>query len=487
MDQVHVIRHKVLVEEVPIRTVARQLGLSRNTVRKYLRESEPVRKCLVHRGKPVREAVEGRIEDLLLDWSTRTTTKQRVTGSRVHRALREEGFVVGLTTVRAVLRERRRRRSETFVPLVHYPGDEAQVDFFEVAVDVAGERRKAHMFLMRAMYSGRDFAWLYDHCDQVAFLDGHVRAFAHFGGVLRRGIYDNLTPAVTKVLFPKRRLASRFEALVSHYLFEPCFTRPGEGHDKGGVESRGKNIRLQHLTPIPRGETLGEISSDLMASLDRDAADKRDRQGRSVLDRFEEERAQMQLLPEHAFEPRKMVLCSISRRALTKIEGAWYSVPSHWKSLSATAYVGCEEVEIRCRDEAVRHPRQPFGGRRVAYRHYLDELSRKPQALRQVAPELLGELASPYRDLWRLLVDRQGSADASRAFARILGAVCDHGEELVARAIEKAIEAGRTDLIPLPGAVCTTVEVPESLRGYAVEQSSARAYDGLLTEGNSHV
>ena len=61
MDQVHVIRHKVLVEEVPIRTVARQLGLSRNTVRKYLRESEPVRKCLVRRGKPVREAVEGRI------------------------------------------------------------------------------------------------------------------------------------------------------------------------------------------------------------------------------------------------------------------------------------------------------------------------------------------------------------------------------------------------------------------------------------------
>jgi hypothetical protein len=84
-------------------------------------------------------------------------------------------------------------------------------------------------------------------------------------------------------------------------------------------------------------------------------------------------------------------------------------------------------------------------------------------------------------------VDRQGPADASRAFARILGAVCDHGEELVARAIEKAIEAGRTDLIPLPGAVCTTVEVPESLRGYAVEQTSVRAYDGLLAEGNSHV
>ncbi len=50
MDQVHVIRHKVLVEGVSIRVVSREMGVSRNTVRKYLRESEPVRKCLISRG-----------------------------------------------------------------------------------------------------------------------------------------------------------------------------------------------------------------------------------------------------------------------------------------------------------------------------------------------------------------------------------------------------------------------------------------------------
>lgn len=487
MDQVHVIRHKVLVEEASIRAVAREMGVSRNTVRKYLRESEPVRKCLVLRRKPVMEAVEGRIDELLAEWETRTSAKQRVTGSRVHRALREEGHAVGLTTVRSILRERRRRRRETFVPLVHHPGDEAQVDFFEVTVDVAGERRKAHMFLMRSMYSGRDFAWLYDHCDQVAFLDGHVRAFAHLGVVPRRCIYDNLKPAVTKVMFPKRQLAARFQALVSHYLFEPCFARPGEGHDKGGVESRGKNIRLQHLTPIPRGEKLSEISSTLLASLDQEAVNKHNREGRSVLDRFEEERPQMLRLPDHPFEARKTVLCSISARAMTKVEGAWYSVPSHWKSLSATAYVGCDEIEIRSRNETITHPRLSFGKRRVAYRHYIDELARKPQAVRQVMPELLGELAEPYRDLWCLLVDRHGPADASRSFARILGAVCEHGEDLVARAIEKAIEAGRTELITFPARARASIEVPESLRDYAVEQASAAHYDGLMREGLSHV
>ena len=114
---------------------------------------------------------------------------------------------------------------------------------------------------MRLMHSGRDCVWLYERQDQLAFLDGHVRAFAHFGGAPRRTVYDNLSAAVRRVQFPRRALTVRFAALASHYLFEPSFARPGEGHDKGGVESRGKGVRLQVLTPIPRGGSLGEISA----------------------------------------------------------------------------------------------------------------------------------------------------------------------------------------------------------------------------------
>ncbi len=123
----------------------------------------------------------------------------------------------------------------------------------------------------------------------------------------------------------------------------------------------------------------------------------------------------------------------------------------------------------------------------MAYRHYFDELARKPQAVRQVMPELLGELAEPYGDLWRLLVDRHGPADAARAFARILGAVSNHGEDLVGRAITKAIEAGRTELIVLPSRERDCVEVPPSLREVEVEQASVEGYDRFLAEGVSHV
>ena len=80
---------------------------------------------------------------------------------------------------------------------------------------------KVWMFVMRLMHSGRDFACLYARQDQTSFLDGHVRAFAHFGLVPQRIAYDNLKAAVAKALVGSERLlTSRFEALSSHYLFE---------------------------------------------------------------------------------------------------------------------------------------------------------------------------------------------------------------------------------------------------------------------------
>lgn len=181
----------------------------------------------------------------------------------------------------------------------------AQVDFFEVLLDIANERRKAWMFLMRLMHSGRDFAWLYDRQDQIGFLDGHARAFEHFGAMPQRIAYDNLKPAVTRVLVGAERvLTARFQALASHYLFEPSFCRPATGHDKGGVESRGRAIRWQHLVPIPQGHDLNGIRHALLAALDS-ALSAEQRQ------RFDAERGQMLPLPQYPFNTTWSVLSCV--------------------------------------------------------------------------------------------------------------------------------------------------------------------------------
>jgi transposase len=450
MDQVHVIRHKVLVEGQSIRSVARQMGVSRNTVRKYLKEPEPVRKAEEsHRARPVMDKVAPLIEELLEDWEDRTTEKQRITGTLVHRKLVEDEIEVSVTTVRDYLREKRRQKEEVFIPLVYRPGEDAQVDFFEVTVEVGGQRKKAWKFVMRLMYSGRDFAWIYEHCDQLTFLDGHVRAFEAFGSVPRKIVYDNLSAAVKKVMFPDRELTDRFRALVSTYLFEPCFTRVGVGHDKGGVVSRGKGIRLQHLTPIPRGESLWAISEQLHEDLRKEAEHKRRQDGRTVATCFDEERAHMRPLPEVPFDPRRAEIVSVSRKALVRIEGAEYSVPSHWNRLQATALVGVYQIQLICRGEEITLERQPRKSRTVCYRHYHRELARKPAAVRQVAPKLLAELGEPYGHLYRLLEEAHGAPGAARVLAKILGAMGEHGEKVVTEALASALELDRIDLLGL--------------------------------------
>jgi transposase len=480
MDQVHVLRHKVLKEGQSIRRVARELGLSRNTVTKYLDRPEPVRSFRRRRERPVWEAVKPRLEELVAEWELRTTAKQRITAMRLHRQLVSEGYRVGRTLVGDYWRERRRQQAEVYVPLIHRPG-EAQIDFFEVVVEVGGERRKAWEFLMRLMYSGREFAWLYERCDQLAFLDGHVRAFAHLGGVARRCVYDNLAAAVRKIVGARRELTGRFLALVSHYLFEPDFARIGEGHDKGGVESRGKAIRLEHLTPIPRGGSLEAISRQLLTELDT-AFTARQVAGRPASEMWAEELAQLQPVPATSFEVRKPIPVEISSRAMVRIEGAWYSLPSRWARLNATAYLGVDDVRITCMGESVTHPRALFGTRQVRYRHYLPELSRKPHAVRQVAPELIAELGAPWSGLWRLLCGTHGELEAARVVARLLGVVCEHGEDRVRRALEAAINQRRCEVSdPLTiGPKIDNIAVPDALAAYVVEAGRASDYDYLL-------
>jgi transposase len=477
MDQIHVVRHKVLAEGRSIRAVSRETGIHRTTIRRYLRDPVPRRVESGPRRRPVRERVEARVREVVDEWRGRTTRKQRLTGKRLHRQLREEGHEVGITTVRSVLREIRREEAEVFVPLVRRPGEEAQVDFFEVVVCVDGVTMKAWMLLMRLLFSGRDFARIYERQDQIAFLDAHVRAFEHFGALPTRITYDNTKLAVKRVTRKGRDLSVRFEALAAHYAFEPCFTRVGEGHDKGSVESRGRSVRWQHLVPVPAAKTLEDINARLLADLDQQAA------GGDVLARFEQERAYLVELPGVAFEARRVVPVEVRSNATVRIEGAWYSVPSAWARTDALAKVGVDAVEITRGAGRVTHVRVRSGQKSVRYRHYLSELAKKPQAVRQVAPELVAELGPPYDRLWTLLTQSHGEREGGRVLAKVLGAVCRHGEEPVREALEQALAGERLDLLAL-GALTARprpaeVAVPATLAGHSVESAAATDYDWL--------
>ena len=346
MDQVHVVRHKVLVEGRTQRAVARELGISRVTVQKYLTRATPARYDASARGRPVWDAVGPRIEALLAESTHWTGGKQRLTATRLHQLLRAEGHAVGVTLVKQAVAEWRRQRREVMIPLTYRAGDLAEVDFFEVLIDVAGVRRKAWLFLLRLMYSGRDFGWIYERQDQISFLDGHVRAFAHLG-VPARVAYDNLRLAVRRILVGgERLLTARFTALASHYLIEPCFCRPGEGHDKGGVEARGKAIRTQLLVPIPSGPTLAGINRRCSRSSTPASRCGARAAHDTIGARFAEEQRGLRPV-DVAFVAEAATVATISPRALAHVEGAYYSVPCRWAGLDLVTWIGATTVTPR--------------------------------------------------------------------------------------------------------------------------------------------
>ena len=478
VDQVHVLRHKVLVEGRSQRQVARELGISRLTVRKYLTQAMPVRRETTPRARPVWAKVVARVETLLRESAQWTGGKQQLTATRLHELIAAEGHRVGVTLVRRAVAEWRRQRREVFVPLTYRPGDLAEADFFEVLVDVAGERRKAWLFLLRLMYSGRDFAWIYERQDQVSFLDGHVRAFAHFGGVPARVAYDNLRAAVVRILVGgERTLTARFQALASHYLLEPCFCRPGEGHDKGGVEARGKALRQQALVPIPAAPTLDAINAALLARLDTRLTTTP-----TMATRFAEETRVWRAVPD-PFQAAATTLVTASPRGLVRLEGAYYSVPSRWARLDLVVHVGPTTVTIVGRDGvAIGHPRKRFGERSIDYRHYLPELARKPQAVRQVLPDLLRDLGAPFPLVWDRLHDAYGPREAARRFAKVLDAIETRGASVVVPAVLRALASDTpfvlTELTPAP---VPAVTLPAPLQAIEVASGCAADYDGWLT------
>ena len=137
------------------------------------------------------------------------------------------------------------------MPLSHPPGH-AQCDFGQAKAVIGGVERKIHYFVLDLPHSDGCFVKAYPAETTEAFCDGHVSAFTFLGGVPRSILYDNSRLAVAKILGDGRRKRTRvFSELVSHYLFEDRFGRPGKGNDKGKVEGLVGYARRNFLVPIP--------------------------------------------------------------------------------------------------------------------------------------------------------------------------------------------------------------------------------------------
>ena len=258
------VRRFVFLEGRSRREAARVFGLSRDTVAKMCRFSLPPGYT---RTKPVEKPKLGPlwpVIDVILEADQSAPLKQRHTAKRIFERLRDEhGFAGGYTVVKDYARLCRARGRETFVPLIHPPG-QAQVDFGEAVAIIGGVRQKIHFFCMDLPQSDACFVKAYPQETTEAFLDGHVSAFASFGGVPLLILYDNTKIAVAKIFGDGKRERTRaFTELVSHYLFRDHFGWLVKGNDKGKVEGLVKFSRANFMVPIPQAASFDALNAML--------------------------------------------------------------------------------------------------------------------------------------------------------------------------------------------------------------------------------
>ena len=246
------VRRACMVEGMSSREAARVFGLHRDTVRKMLEHSVPpgYRRQSPPR-RPKLDPYRGVI-DRILEEDRSLPKKQRHTAKRIYERLRaEHSFTGKYTIVKDYVREHRRRTREMYVPLSH-PAGHAQCDFGQAKAVIGGVEQTVHYFVLDLPHSDACFVKAYPAETTEAFCNGHGSALSFLGGVPRSILYDNTTLAVAKILGDGRRRRTRvFSELVSHYLFEDRFGRPGRGNDKGKVEGLVGYARRNFLVPVP--------------------------------------------------------------------------------------------------------------------------------------------------------------------------------------------------------------------------------------------
>ncbi len=431
-----------------VRWISKEFGIARRTISKYLEKPDAPRYTLNKpREKPVtgpwRENIEKIIEE-----DKAAPRKQRHTAKRIFERLKGAGYEGSERAIRQMVAEiKNKPATAASVPLVFQPGKDAQVDFGESYAKLGGEEVKLHGFEMRLNFSRKKFVAFFQTTDKEAFLEGHVRAFEYFQGVVDRLSYDNLGAAVAQMGKGKsRELTREFKELKGYYNFKTNFCKPGEegAHEKGGVENGVGFARRNWMVPVPEFDTLDELNAYILEKCRADDARTVSGQDEPISAAWQKERELLLPLPAKPFDPAVQQTGMVDSYCTLPFKNNHYSVPPRYvgKVLTIRSYwnrveigTGLEKIAEHCRsygkDEYILCPE-----------HYLDLLERRPHAIPYARPLVQHEWPDGYWDFYQKMVESVGPGQAGRDFIRILRCHVKHGAALVSNVLARIAESG---------------------------------------------
>jgi transposase len=435
------VRRAVQVDGMSIREAARQFGLSRKSIRKMMQFSLPPG---YQRKKPVARPKLGPwlgiIDQILVDDQSQPK-KQRHTAKRIFDRLKaEHAFGGGYTIIKDYVRQARLTHKEVFVPLAHPPGD-AQADFGEALVVIAGVEQKAHFQCFDLPQSDDCFVIAFPAENTEAFLEGHNQAFTYFGGVPRTVLYDNTRIAVREIAGDgERKPTEAFSGLQSHYLFAGKFGRPGKGNDKGNVEGLVGYARRNFLVPVPHTASWEELNTHLR----QECVKRRERKlwghSETIAERFERDREKLLPLPPAPLEACEKRTTRASSQALVRYETNDYSVPTEYGHRPVLLKAFVWEVVISAGSEVIARHARSYGREEMIFNplHYLALLEQKTNALDQAAPLQGLKLPEEFAELRRQMEARL-SKRGRREYVQVLRLLETFSVEEVAAAVRQAL------------------------------------------------
>lgn len=444
MALLSVIRRWHFREGIPIREIERRTGLSRNTIRKYLRSDTVEPKFKV----PARPSKLDAFAQKLSDWlrvEAGKSRKQRRTAKQMHADLVVLGYEGSYERVAAFVRAWKTGRQQeqqtsgrgTFVPLVFGPGEAFQFDWSEDWAILGGERTKLQVAHTKLSHSRAFIVRAYLLQTHEMLFDAMTQAFRVLGGVPRRGIFDNMKTAVDRIGSGKaRQINARFAAMASHYLFEPEFCNPASGWERARWKERAgcppapvataQVPDLDALNAWLEEQCIAQWSQIVHGGLPGSVADVHAGEIGSLMalgrpfDGFVEQTKR------------------VSPTCLVHFDRNRYSVPASFANRPVSLRIYPERIvlvaegQVLCEHARIieRSHHQP--GRTVYdWRHYLAVIQRKPGALRNGAPFV--DLPEAFRRLQGYLLKHPGG---DREMVEILALVLHHDEQAVLSAVE---------------------------------------------------
>ena len=490
------IRRLYLRDGLSLHEITKRTGLSRNTVRSWLRTAETAtpptyrRRKAAHRLTPFHAALE---QALTAD--AHRTKQNRRTAKALLEQIKADGYAGGYSQLTAFIRAWRGREGkapQAFVPLHFALGEAFQFDWSEEGLVIGGIYRRMQVSHPKLCASRAFWLVAYPSQGHEMLFDAHTRSFIALGGVPRRGIYDNMKTAVDKVKKGKGRVVNaRFAVMCAHDLFDADFCNVAAGWEKGVVEKNVQDSRRRIWLEAQNRRFgsyaelnvwLGERCRSLWNELRHP-----EYPAFSVADMLEQESAEMMPVPT-AFDGYAEKPARVSSTCLVSVHRNRYSVPCEWAGQLVSTRLYPNRVRVVADDAVVAEHDRLLDRRQTRYdwQHYIPLIERKPGALRNGAP--FADLPAPL-NLLRLGLLRHAGGD--RVMAQVLAAVPTAGLEAVLVAVELVLESGalsaehvlnvlaRLSASPAPASAATSLHLQEAPRANTERYDSLRAVDAV--------